>query len=109
MRLPLLSLALLGRRPLEAGITQRPSLAHPVLRGSEPSKPSRNREAEAATRSWVNNGRIRVFTPRSDDAHSSSVVSIETLLKVYPLPSVSQMGSGCYKSNCRARVVRHRR
>ena len=46
-------------------------------------------------RSWVNNGRIRAFTSRNDDAHSSSVVSIETPLKVYPLPSVRQMASGC--------------
>ena len=32
--------------------------------------------ADAGTRSWVNNPRIRAFTSRSDDAQSSSVVSI---------------------------------
>ena len=32
---------------------------HPVLRGSSPNSPSRNCPAEAATRSCVNNGRIR--------------------------------------------------
>src|SRR6187455_1494747 len=50
---------------------------HPVLRRSSPSTPSRNKPADAATRSWVNSGRIRVFTSRSEDAQSSSVVSIE--------------------------------
>src|SRR5674476_831773 len=49
----------------------------PVLRRSPPSSPSRNKPAEAATRSWVNNGAIRALTARSDDAQSSSVVSIE--------------------------------
>jgi hypothetical protein len=49
----------------------------PVLRRSSPSSPSRNKPAEAATRSWVNNGAIRALTARSDDAQSSSVVSIE--------------------------------
>jgi len=48
----------------------------PVLRGSFPKSPSRNRPAEAATRSWPNNGRIRAFTSRSEDAQSSSVVPI---------------------------------
>src|SRR5665811_1366914 len=49
----------------------------PVLRRSSPSSPSRNKPAEAATRSWVNNGAIRALTARSDDAQSSSVVSVE--------------------------------
>ena len=48
----------------------------PVLRRSPPSSPSRNKPAEAATRSWVNNGAIRALTARSDNAQSSSV-SIE--------------------------------
>ncbi len=57
----------------------------PVLRRSGPSSPSRNRPADAATRSWVNKGRIRAFTPRSDDAHSSSLVSIDAPLTSSPL------------------------
>jgi hypothetical protein len=38
-----------------------------------PRSPSRNNPAEAAPRSWVNKGRIRPFTSRSDDAQSSRV------------------------------------
>src|SRR6476646_8279265 len=49
----------------------------PVFRGSLPRSPSRNFSADAATRSWLNNGRIRAFTSRNDDAQSSSVVSTD--------------------------------
>src|SRR5271169_1520011 len=49
----------------------------PVLRRSSPSRPSRNTPAEAATRSWLNKKRIRALTSRNDDAHNSSVASIE--------------------------------
>src|SRR6185312_9874789 len=49
----------------------------PVFRGSLPRSPSRNISADAATRSWLNNGRIRAFTSRNDDAQSSSVVSTD--------------------------------
>src|ERR1700737_1241341 len=50
---------------------------HPVLRRSSPNTPSRNKPADPATRSCVNSGLIRAFTSRSDEAQSSSVVSIE--------------------------------
>ena len=50
---------------------------HPVLRRSSPSSPSTNRPAFNAVRSCSNNGRIRFFTSRSDDAHNASVVSID--------------------------------
>ena len=50
---------------------------HPVLRRSSPSSPSTNRPAFKAARSCANSGRIRFFTSRSDDAHNSSVVSID--------------------------------
>jgi hypothetical protein len=33
--------------------------------------------ALAAVRAYANNGRIRRFTSRSDDAHNSSTVSID--------------------------------
>src|SRR4051812_8021263 len=59
----------------------------PVLRRSGPSKPSRNAFADAATRSCVNNGRIRSLTARSDEAHNSNVVSSEAAL--IHLPSQS--------------------
>src|SRR5665811_2071589 len=49
----------------------------PVLRGSLPSNPSKKFHADAATRSWRNNGRIRAFTSRNEDAQSPSVVSID--------------------------------
>lgn len=49
----------------------------PVLRRSSLSKPSRKAFAEAATRSCVNNGRIRAFTSRSDFVQNSSVASID--------------------------------
>jgi hypothetical protein len=49
----------------------------PVLRRKVPSRPSRNKPAEAATRSCVNKDRIRAFTSRSEDAQSSSVASIK--------------------------------
>jgi hypothetical protein len=57
----------------------------PVLRRSGPSSPSRNRAAEAATRDWVNKGLIRPLTSRSDDAHSSSVVSIDAAICALPV------------------------
>src|ERR1700741_1129807 len=50
---------------------------HPVLRRSSPNTPSRNNPGDAAPRSCLNSGLIRAFTSRSDDAQSSSVVSIE--------------------------------
>src|SRR4051812_21977218 len=49
----------------------------PVLRRSSLSRPSRNRPADTAARSCANSGRIRAFTSRSEDAQSSSVVSID--------------------------------
>src|ERR1019366_9441092 len=49
----------------------------PVLRGSLPSNPSKKFHADAATRSWRNNGRIRAFTSRNGDAQCPSVVSID--------------------------------
>jgi hypothetical protein len=66
--------------PAGARDRDRPPLPHASSRSwrrSPPSSPSRNKPAEAATRSWVNNGAIRALTARSDDAQSSSVVSIE--------------------------------
>ena len=59
----------------------------PVLRRSSPSSPSKNRFADAATRSCVNSSRIRPFTSRSDDAHSSSVVSIDAPV-IHGLPTI---------------------
>src|ERR1700712_3070305 len=56
----------------------------PVLRRSGPSRPSRNACADAATRSCVNNGRIRLFTSRSDEAHRSNVISSEAVLIQLP-------------------------
>ncbi len=50
----------------------------PVLRRSGPSRPSRNRPAETATRSCVNSGRIRRFTSRSEQAHNASASSTAT-------------------------------
>src|ERR687885_732407 len=64
----------------------------PVLRGSKPSNPSTNNDADAATRCCVNNGRMRAFTSRNDDAHSSSVVSIETPL-IHLLLTTQKMGN----------------
>src|SRR3954451_19413157 len=61
----------------------------PVLRRSSPRSPSRNRPADAATRSCVNKGRIRAFTSRSDAPHSSSVSSIDTPL-IHPLPTTRE-------------------
>jgi hypothetical protein len=49
----------------------------PVLRCSSPSRPSKNKPAFAATRSCLNNGRIRVLISRSDAAHNASVSSID--------------------------------
>src|SRR5450759_3901581 len=49
----------------------------PVLRCSSPSRPSRNRPAFVATRSCLNNGRIRLLISRSDAAHNASVSSID--------------------------------
>src|SRR5215217_1914838 len=77
----------------------------PVLRRSCPSSPSRNRPAEAATRSCVNNGRIRAFTSRSDAAQSSSVPSIDAPL-IYPLPTTREkIRTPHSKCNCRASVM----
>src|SRR5271165_1868616 len=52
----------------------------PVLRCSGPSRPSRNEPVDAATRSCVNKGRIRCLASRSDDAHTSNVLSSEAPL-----------------------------
>ena len=49
----------------------------PVLRCSSPSRPSKNKPAFVATRSCLNNGRIRVLISRSDAAHNASVSSID--------------------------------
>src|SRR5450756_3223071 len=76
----------------------------PVLRRSPPSSPSRNKPAEAATRSWVNNGAIRALTARSDDAQSSSVVSIEIPV-IHDLRIMVTDGSDDRrKRNCSARA-----
>src|SRR4051795_7867710 len=69
----------------EPGSPAASARIHPVLRRSAPSSPSRNRPADAATRSCVNNGRMRAFTSRSDDAHSSNVSSIDAPL-IHTLP-----------------------
>src|SRR4051812_32308367 len=76
----------------------------PVLRRSGPSSPSRNPPADAATRSCVNKRRIRTLASRSDDAHSSSVVSIDAPLTVSPSAKVSN-ASGQQKCSCNASVM----
>src|SRR5215831_8646257 len=58
----------------------------PVLRGSLPKSPSTNCPADSATRCWLNSGPIRAFTSRSDDAHSSKVVSTDAPA-IYDLPN----------------------
>src|SRR3954453_22058948 len=76
---------------------------HPVLRRSAPSSPSRNRPADAATRSCVNNGRIRAFTSRSDAAQSSSVSSIDAPL-IHALPITREKVRAPHQNcNCSAR------
>src|SRR4051812_1349042 len=78
----------------------------PVLRRSAPNSPSRNRPAEAATRSCVNNGRIRAFTSRNDAAHSSNVSSIDAPL-IHPLPTIREkIRTPPQKCNCSARPSR---
>src|SRR6516165_9504839 len=76
----------------------------PVLRGSLPKSPSRNCPADPATRFWLNSGRIRTFTSRSDDAHNSKVVSTDAPA-IHDLPqSWSTMNSEVQiKCNCNAR------
>src|SRR6516165_763978 len=75
----------------------------PVLRGSLPKSPSRNCPADPATRFWLNSGRIRTFTSRSDDAHNSKVVSTDAPA-IHDLPqSWSTMNSEVQiKCNCNA-------
>jgi hypothetical protein len=63
-----------------------------------PSSPSKKLFADAATRSWRNTGRIRVFTSRSDDAHSSSVATTS-------MPWRSTASEHDQKRNCNARQV----
>src|SRR3954469_17545421 len=76
---------------------------HPVLRRSAPSSPSRNRPADAATRSCVNSGRIRSFTSRSDAAQSSSVSSIDAPL-IHALPITREKVRAPHQNcNCSAR------
>src|SRR6516165_9645250 len=77
----------------------------PVLRGSLPKSPSRNCPADPATRFWLNSGRIRTFTSRSDDAHNSKVVSTDAPA-IHDLPqSWSTMNSEVQiKCNCNARL-----
>src|SRR3954453_18744479 len=88
--------------PPGAGVTGRFG-AHPArLAPLLPSSPSRNRPAEAATRSCVNSGRIRAFTSRSDAAHSSSVSSIDAPL-IHPLPTIREkIRTPHLKCNCSA-------
>jgi hypothetical protein len=69
----------------------------PVLRRSSPSSPSRNRPADAATRSCLNKGRMRAFASRSDDAQSSSVSSIDAPL-IHPLPTIREMSERLIKN-----------
>src|SRR3954447_14265970 len=77
----------------------------PVLRRSSPSSPSRNRPADAATRSCVNKGRIRAFTSRSDAAQSSSVSSIDAPL-IHPLPTTREKVRASYQNrNCSASLA----
>ena len=79
---------------------------HPVLRRSSPRSPSRNNPAETATRSWLNKGRSRAFTSRSDDAHSSSVCSMDaptTTTSESWWPRESERQS---KRNCNAKARR---
>jgi len=66
-----------GLLPPRPGSPAASARIQPVLRRSSPSKPSRKFSADSATRACVNSGRIRRFTSRSDDAHSSNVVSID--------------------------------
>lgn len=49
----------------------------PVLLGSLPSSVSRNRPADAATRSYVNSGRMRRLASRNDKADNYSVSSTD--------------------------------
>ena len=51
-----------------------------------PKSPSTNCPADSATRCWLNSGPIRAFTSRSDDAHSSKVVSTDAPA-IYDLPN----------------------
>src|SRR3954452_24935663 len=74
----------------------------PVLRRSGPSRPSRNACADAATRSCVNNGRIRSLTSRSDEAHRSNVVSNEATLIHLPSQPGWKVGIKRENRNCSA-------
>ena len=66
-----------GSYDVEKAIQKLNMISDRLLRRSSPSRPSKKSPANAAMRSCVNNGRMRVFTSRSDDAQSSNVVSID--------------------------------
>ena len=74
-------------RLLPPGSPAASARIQPVLRRSSPSNPSRNSPADAATRSCVNSPRIPAFTSLSDDAQSSSVVSIDAPA-IHDLPTM---------------------
>ena len=88
-----------------AGIARASARIQPVLRRSLPSKPSRNNPAETATRSCVNNGLIWALTSRSEDAQSSSVVSIDAPVTQSPR-IILAYGLECRsKCNCNANLT----
>src|ERR1019366_8936140 len=55
--------------PPRTGLPAASARIQPVLRCSSPSRLSRNKPAFVATRSRLNNGRIRFLISRSDAAH----------------------------------------
>src|ERR1700760_1290458 len=79
----------------------------PVLRRSDPSRPSRNAFADTATRSCVNTGRIRSLTSRSDEAHRSNVVSNEATLIHLPSQPRWKVGITRENRNCSANAAPH--
>src|SRR5262249_45425456 len=72
--------------PPWTGIAPASARIQPVLRGSLPKSPSTNCPADSPTRCWLNSGPIRAFSSRSDDAHSSKVVSTDAPA-IYDLPN----------------------
>ena len=83
----LLAIALVLEGCARPGSPAASARIQPVLRRSGPSRPSRNKPADAATRACVNNGLMRAFTSRNDDAHNSSIVSIEAaVIHTRPVP-----------------------
>jgi len=103
VRIPLPRIACCRHGPASPAASAR---IQPVLRRSSPSSLSRNCTAETATRSWVNSRRIRPFTSRSEDAQSSSVVSIDAPV-IHDLRIMETHGFRSRKKrNCNARASR---